>query len=707
MFLQRSLSRLIVRSVISSTSSPSSILLRNNYSSIVNNINGSTTKTNLNKINTIENKYSRFYSNRNEIIEEDGDEEVPPEPTNSVKKDKFIHETEKVVGLADKHEFQSETQKLLHIVTESLYTEKEVFVRELISNSSDAMEKVRHKQLMRQDIESPELPLEVQISTDDENKTLTIQDTGIGMSKEELIRNLGRIGYSGTSDFLKSLGDNPDKAALIGQFGVGFYSCFMAGHHIKVYSKSATPGSKGYLWESEGSGTYSISEAEGVTRGTKIIIHLKPNSYEYSKKATIESIVKKYSNFVGFPILLNGHSVNTIRPLWTLNKNAISEEEHKEFYQFLSKSYDTPSYKIHFSTDSPLQIRSLFYIPSQHMEKYGMGRMEPGVSLFSRKIVIQQKAKGLLPDWMRFVRGVVDSEDIPLNVSREHLQDNGLIQRISSVLVKRILKFLDEESRKDPTKYAQFIKEFGPFFKEGVITDFKYKEDIAKLLRFDTTHESQSTSLTEYVGRMKEKQNQIFYITAPTKQVALKSPYYEPFQMKGIEVLVINNTMDDFVLSNIGYFVDNKIVSVESKEADEYLQSIQEKKVETLSESEIAGFLKWITDSVGNKISHAKTTSRPISSPAIVVDHESASFRRMMKLMEPEKSHELPKQQIEFNTTHPIVLKLNQMRESNPHLATLVAEQIVDNAFIDAGLIEDSREMVPRLNQLLDSVLSK
>ncbi|GAM18900.1 hypothetical protein SAMD00019534_020750 [Acytostelium subglobosum LB1] len=661
---------------------------------------------------------NRFNELRNYSTEKNTNEDGEDKPERNILLEQDpIEETEKVVGMADTHQFQAETQKILHIVAESLYTEKEVFIRELVSNASDAIEKARHMQLLNQKIMNDDVPFEIRIATDEEKKTLIIQDTGIGMNKEELIRNLGRIGYSGTGEFIKNLGENPDKASIIGQFGVGFYSCFMVGHSIKVYSRGAAPGSKGYLWESDGAGSYSISEADGVSRGTKIIIHLKPNAYEYAKKATVEAVIKKYSNFVGFPIVLNGTPVNTIRPLWTLAKSQVTEEEHKEFYQFISKSFDVPTYRIHFSTDTPLSIRSLFYIPSQHVEKYGMGRMEPGVALFSRKVMIQQKAKGILPDWMRFVRGVVDSEDIPLNVSREHLQDNGLIQRISSVLVKRILKQLSDEAKNDPVRFDTFMAEFAGFFKEGIITDFKWKDEIAKILRFESSFlpeptadqptPNKNTSLEEYVKRMAPEQQYIFYVTVPSRTVALSSPYYEPFKAKGIEVFFLFNTLDDFVFSNIGHFGDKKIVSVESKEAQEFLAAGQEKQEDTLSQTEVSAFLQWITDTVGNKIAMAKPSTRSLSQPAIVVDHESATFRRMMKMMDPSKQHEIPKQQVEFSMNHPIVLKLNQVRTTDPAVAKLVAEQIVDNALVVAGLYEDSREMVPRLNQLLEQVLGK
>ncbi|EGC31718.1 TNF receptor-associated protein [Dictyostelium purpureum] len=670
------------------------LLLRsNNFKSINGQNSGVLVQKGLNQ--------KRLFSTQQQANQVEAEDEIAPDEV--IKAEEKIQENERVIGLSEKLNFQTETQKILHIVAESLYTEKEVFIRELISNSSDAMEKVRHAQLTKPElIEEGSIPFEIKISTDDDKKTLIIQDSGIGMTKEEMIKNLGNIGYSGSSEFLKKLGESQDKSSIIGQFGVGFYSCFMFTPNLLPLVQRVIFG------ESDGSGSYTISEADNVSRGTKIIIHLKPNSYEYSKKSTVENIIKKYSSFVGFPILLNGTAVNTIRPLWTLNKNAITEEDHKQFFQYLSKSYDTPSYHIHFSTDTPLSIRSIFYVPSQHMEKYGMGKMEPGVSLFSRKVLIQQKAKGILPDWLRFIRGVVDSEDIPLNVSREHLQDNGLIQRISSVLVKRILKNLSEEAKKDPAKYNNFIKEFGGFFKEGIITDFKWKDDISKLLRFETSDKADEIcSLEEYVSRMKPNQDHIFFVSVPNRTVGQLSPYYEPFKLKGIEVLFLYNQVDEFVLSQLGYFGDKKIVSVESKEAEEFLLSNQEKKDQTLSQADIDKFLSWVQEVAGEKVSTAKATTREISSPAIVIDHESATFRRMYKMLEPGKAMETTKQQVEFNMNNPIILKLHQQKDSNPLVAKLVIDQIVDNAFASAGLIEDNREMIPRINQLLETVLNK
>eukprot|EP01112_Ceratiomyxa_fruticulosa_P011539 TRINITY_DN3133_c0_g1_i1.p1 TRINITY_DN3133_c0_g1~~TRINITY_DN3133_c0_g1_i1.p1 ORF type:complete len:941 (+),score=292.23 TRINITY_DN3133_c0_g1_i1:359-2824(+) len=621
---------------------------------------------------------------------------------------------EVAIGESEKLDFQAETQKILNIVASSLYTEKEVFIRELISNCSDALEKLRHNQMTgeQKEVVDADLPLEVNIYSDEENKILIIQDSGVGMTKEELISNLGRIGHSGSAEFLKKISgsDVADKGAIIGQFGVGFYSCFMVANKVKVFSKAAAPGSKGYLWESDGSGTYTIREAEGVSRGTKIVIHLKDNAAEFSAPKSVENIIKKYSNFVAVPIKLNGDIVNTIKALWCLPKDKISEEEHKEFYHFIAKAYDTPAYRLHYSTDSPINIRSLLYFPSQHIEKYGMGRMESGVSLFCRKVLIQNKARGIFPEWLRFVKGVVDSEDLSLNISREHLQDSALVQKLSNVLTKRVLKYLDDEAKKDPVKYEKWFEDFGLFLKEGVCTDYKWKEDVAKLIRMDSSHKFEGdlkmTSLDEYLTRMKPGQKEIYYLCVPARDYALSSPYYEAFQDKNYEVLFLYNSIDEFVMTHLNDYKGKKLVSAETAKLD-----APEPKANTssdngvLSETQITELTNWMRETLSDKVTSVKETKRLSSSPAVIVDHESSSFRKMMKFMDPNRQVELPKQQLEINPKHPIIVKLAHAHKTHPNMAKAVAEQILDNALVAAGLVDDSRSMLPRLNRLLEMTL--
>ncbi|XP_049849359.1 TNF receptor-associated protein 1 homolog, mitochondrial-like [Schistocerca gregaria] len=630
--------------------------------------------------------------------------------------DELIKETEQVTGPEAKLEFQAETRKLLDIVARSLYSDKEVFVRELISNASDALEKARFLRLTGQYLSEPDLPLKVMISADGE-RTLTIQDTGIGMTKEELIEDLGRIGHSGTGEYLKIL-ESTQSSNLIGQFGVGFYSTFMVAKRIKVYSRSAKePDAKGYVWSSDGSGSYSVAEAEGVARGTKVIIELSEECEEYAKKQTIENVVKKYSNFVGFDIYLNGARVNTIKALWTMPPSQISEADHKEFYQFISHSHDSPIYHLHYSADSPINVRSIFYIPETHMEKYGLGILEPGVSLFARKVLIQAKCKGILPDWLRFIKGVVDSEDIPLNLSRELLQDSGLIKRLSNVLTRRILKYLDEESKLDEDKYMKFYHEYAQFLKQGICTDIKWKEDLAKLMRIESSKhpEGKYTSFEDYISNMPEKQLEIYYLCIPSRSYAETSPYFEAFQKRNVEVLFLYTNIDEFVMSNLAEYKGKKLVSIESSNASESIKQIgsveepesseQNGEDRKLTGEEFTNFANWLRETLVTRVTTVVETSRLSSFPAVVVDHESAAFRRMMKMVDPSHAPTTPKVQLQINPSHPIIVKLNSIRNVDPELARDVSEQIMDNAMIQAGLLDDNRSMVPRLVKILDRAL--
>jgi len=626
--------------------------------------------------------------------------------------DVLIQENETLIGAQSTREFQAETKKILDIVARSLYSDKEVFIRELISNASDALEKVRHLLSTSKDVSDPELPLEISISVDETKKTFTIQDTGIGMTKEELQQNLGKIGFSGTGEFAKVLDDKEKASALIGQFGVGFYSAFMVGHRIKVYSKSyKEEGQQGHCWDSDGTGTYTVAQAEPVSRGTKIIVSLRQDSEEFSVKKTVENIIKTYSNFVGFKINLNGKQVNTVSAIWVKSPKDITFEEHKEFYQFIAKAHDAPRYTLHFMTDMPLQLKAIFYVPETHMEKYAMGRQEIGVSLFSRKVMIQNKCKGLLPDWLRFIKGIVDSEDVPLNISREHLQDSALIKRLSGVLTRRLVKFMEKEMQSNTEKYDKFYKEFAQFLKEGVCTDYVHKEEIAKLLRVESSHvpAGSLTTLDEYCERMPKEQTEIYYLIIPSRGFAEQSPYYESFKERDVEVLFMYDTrMDDFVLSNLAEFRGKKLKTIESSTAaGDFKPSDKKDVAEGLSPTEFKEFAKWIKDVLPEKLTTVTETDRLTSTPMIVVDHESATFRRMMKAVDPQNIPELPRQQIQVNSKHPIIVGINQLRGKQESLARDAIEQVFDNALIQAGLIDDGRSMVGRITKLVQYAVDK
>ncbi|CBJ25492.1 heat shock protein Hsp90 [Ectocarpus siliculosus] len=639
----------------------------------------------------------------------------------------------------EKLEFQAETRQLLDIVTHSIYTDKEVFLRELISNASDAMEKLRHLQVVGEAIEEGSAPSEIMIATDEKEKTITIQDTGIGMTREELKLNLGTIARSGSKSFLKELneaagdgkdGDSPSGAleGIIGQFGVGFYSAFMVGDTVTVHTRSARDGSRS-VWTSDGSGEFVVKEAEAVAegeeempRGCKIVVKLRDGCEEYATQARVEEVVQKYSNFVGVPIKLNGEEVNTVEAIWMKSPSEVEDAKYDEFYKFIAKAYDEPLTKLHFRTDAPIELKALFFFPSYHTEKFGMARLEPGVSLYSRKVLIEAKCPDLLPEWLRFVKGVVDSEDLPLSLSREKPQDTALLGKIGGVLTKKIIRFLQEMMRKEPEKYrTQFFAEFGAFLKEGVCQDFTHQGEIAKLLYFESNkgEKDELCSLDEYVSRCTPEQKEIYYLCAPNRELAMASPYYEAFGDSGREILFVYNTIDDFVMNNLKTYAGRPIKSAEAEDIelggdDAAAKDSDEEEDRTavagLTSEDAEDLCSWLKESaLPERVFEAKVTTRLKDSPAIISSHESAALRRMMRMIEQQNSGSaaaLPKQKVEINPKHPLMTKLHVIKTSNPLLAQMIAEQVFDNALVAAGLMDDSRVMLPRVNDLMAKVLA-
>lgn len=659
---------------------------------------------------------------------------APGEEGEKKKQKKLIEETEKVKGTATKHGFQTETKQLLDIVARSLYTEKEIFIRELISNASDALEKLRHVRLTAAaDLEPSDVEPMIMLSVDDEKKTFTIQDTGIGMNKEELMSHLGTIARSGSKAFMQKLNEGKvaSEAAeqIIGQFGVGFYSVFMCATKVKVYSRSALKGSTGYLWESDGSGDYSLSEADNVAIGTKVIANLKDVESQFASQNVIERIIKKYSNFIGFPITLNGDRVNTVEALWRKEAKKVTEEEHEQFFKFISNGWEKPMYKLHYKVDAPISINSLFYVGQSHSEKYGVARLEPNVNLYCRKVLIKAKAKDVIPEWLRFIHGVVDSEDLPLNISRESTQDSAQIRKLNGVLTSRLIKWFDENSKKDPSQYDKFFKEFGNFIKEGACMDAVHRPDIAKLLRFESSKKEKGelVSFDEYIERMPEGQEKIYFLFHPSRETALTSPYYEQFKKKGIEVLFLHGNIDEYVMTHVEQYKKHRLYSIENPDLDlDKIKATEEAKeeavkdmddilVKELSDPQCKKLSEWLMRTLPEKLFDAKATTRLSSSPAVVVTgHEQASLHRMMKqmsLMQGKSTSDSPlmKQNLEFNPKHVIIKKLYWLSRRNDPAsisrAKHMAEQVFDNALIAAGLLEDPRAMLGRLNKLLESAL--
>ena len=608
------------------------------------------------------------------------------------------------------HHFQAEIQQLLNIVIHSLYTDKEIFVRELISNSSDACEKLRFRQSSGSAVYQPELASTISVATDDKAGTITITDTGLGMTHGELVENLGTIAHSGTKAFLKQLAEDkkPD-VGLIGQFGVGFYSAFMVAKKVTVLSRSFAPEESGWQWTSEGMGGYELAPAADLPRGTKITLELKDDAKDFAQESSVERIIQRYSSFVPFPIELNGKRLNTVQAIWARNKNEIKEEEYNEFYTFVGHDHDKPLFRLHFTADAPLAIQALLFVPSRNFETLGMGRLDSEVNLYCRKVLIQAKAKGLFPEWLRFLKGVVDSEDLPLNISRETMQDTSLMQKLNKVLTSRFLKFLDEQSEKEAAAYEKFYAEYQRFLKEGVVTDFTHKEALGKLLRFEssTTEKGKLTSLADYVKRMASEQKEIYCLLTANRAAAEASPYFEVFRERKYEVLFLYDAWDEFVIEHLHTFEGKTLKLAEKAELD----LSDAKKDGALSEEAAKALAQWLKESLGDKVGEVRTSKRLVDSPAVVVDADkfmTASMRRMMKAMRQDQTEDAPvKHDLEINPAHPLVTRLEAMRQKDSALAVSVAEQMLDNARVAAGLLEDPRAMLTRLNQLLERVLAK
>ena len=620
---------------------------------------------------------------------------------------------------ATTHEFQAETKKLLDIVINSLYTERDVFIRELISNGADALEKYRHESLTRdqEDLFDSHVPLEISIDLDEENKELTITDTGIGMTGEELVANLGTIAHSGSNSFLADLAEAARKdVSLIGQFGVGFYSAFMAGSKVRVQSRS-WDGTEGHEWVSDGTGSFEISECPGLHRGTKIIISLKEGCEDYAKKWKVESIIKQYSSFVPFPIKLEGDTVNTVQALWARNKSEISDDEYLEFYKFIANAADDPLYRLHFSTDAPLSINSLLFVPKENFEIMGFGRVSPGVNLYCQRILIDQHSESILPEWLRFLKGVVDSEDLPLNISRQALQDNALVAKIKRVLTKRFLKFLAEEAKKDEESYLKFWETFGIYLKEGVASDFEYRTELGKLLRFESSKSKESTpvGLDEYLLRMSPDQEEIYYINGSSRAAIEAGPYVEMFRKKDIEIIYTTEPIDDFVLSHLAEYEGKKFVSADRadlslEDKSESTEEGQEKSAQQLDDKKSEELISWLKKTLNDKVADVSKSSRLVESPAMIVNPDgymTSSMERVMAAGRMEKglTGEISKKNLEINTANTLICRLAELIDSDEMFAAEVALQIYDNAMIQAGLSVDPQEMVERNYRILQKAV--
>jgi HSP90 family molecular chaperone len=616
------------------------------------------------------------------------------------------------------YEFKAETKKLLDIVINSLYTERDVFVRELISNSADALEKFRHESLTASEPFDGHLPLEISIDLDEENNRFTITDTGIGMTRSELENNLGTIAHSGSSSYLAELVEAAKKdVSLIGQFGVGFYASFMVGNRVRVQSRSWDK-SEGHEWVSDGTGSFTITEMEGLRRGTKIIVELKDDAKEYASKWKVESVIKQYSSFVSFPIKIDNETVNTVQAIWTKGRSEISDEEYTDFYKFIANASTDPQYRLHFSADAPLAINALLFVPEENFEVFGFGKVDPGVNLYCQRILIDQHSKNILPEWLRFLKGVVDSEDLPLNISRQALQDNALVAKLRRVITKRFLKYLDEQAKSDPEKYQKFWSTFGLYLKEGATSDYEYQKELGKLLRFESSKSEAGKviSLADYLLRIKPDQEEMYFINGPSREAIEAGPYVEMFKEKDIEIIYTLEPIDDFVLNHLGEFEGKKLVSADGADLSAFKEDQDsETKEDHESDEKLAGeglekLTSWMQEVLVDSISEVVVSKRLVDSPAMIVNpdgHMSSSMERIMAASRQE--HGIPgmgksKKKLEINPGNALIKRLAELQKSDADFAGQVARQIHDNAMIQAGLLVDPLEMVERNYRILDRV---
>jgi len=622
----------------------------------------------------------------------------------------------------EKRGFQAEVKQLLRLVTHSLYSNKEIFLRELISNASDACDKLRFEALSNKDLYESEPELGIRVSFDKEASTVTISDNGIGMSREEVIEHIGTIAKSGTREFLGKLtGDQAKDANLIGQFGVGFYSAFVVADKVTLITRRAgLPASEAVRWESDGEGDYTLEAVEKSGRGTDVILHLRSEESDFLSGYKLREIIRRYSDHILIPIRMpkeawdaekgaastssEDETVNQASALWARSKSEITQEQYDEFYKHVAHDFEAPLAHTHARVEGRHEYTVLLYLPARAPFDLWDRDHRRGLKLYVRRVFIMDDAEHLSPTYLRFVRGVIDSSDLPLNVSREILQESKDVEAIRAGVVKRVLSMLDDLAENDKAKFQTFWDAFGRVLKEGIGEDTANRERIAKLLRFATTQantEKQEVSLDEYIARMKHGQNVIYYVTADTFNAAKNSPHLEVFRKKGIEVLLLSDRVDEWVMSSLTEYEGKKLESVAKGDLDLGALADEQDAKTKQDAGELKGLVDAIKQSLGERIKDARVTNRLTESPACLVADKndmSANLERLLKAA----GHEVPgsKPILEINPEHPLVLRLKEEvgKERFADWSSILFEQAL---LAEGGALEDPGAFVKRLNQLM------
>ncbi|MBA3532476.1 MAG: molecular chaperone HtpG [Ardenticatenales bacterium] len=618
---------------------------------------------------------------------------------------------------AQSYEFRAEIQQLLHILVHSLYTEQEIFLRELISNASDALNRFQFEMLTRQadEIVDPEAELAIRVTTDEEGRTLTISDSGIGLTREEMIENLGTIARSGAATFLRALQEKPAAASeIIGQFGVGFYAVFMVADRVEVISRSFRPDAEPVRWISTGGNEYEIAPAEKESRGTDIIVHLKEEAAEFARPWRAENIIKKHSNFVAFPVYLNDKQANERTALWRQTPRTVTEEEYQGFYKQLTMDFEPPLLHVHLSAEVPNDLHAILFIPPKR--ERGILRMgqEEGLKLYSRKVLIQERTKELLPAYFRFVEGVVDSEDLPLNISRETVQSNRIMAQLKRALTDKLHKELERLAEEKPESYEQFWEQFGPFLKEGIATDFGARTELASLLRFHSSalEDEGVTSLKAAKERMAEGQEAIYYVLGEDLRSVRRSPHLDSFRARTMEVLFLVDPIDSFMISNLREFDGTPIRNVDDPEMElPPLPDEEERQVEAAPEETFHALLERAKAVLGERVTDVRESKRLTDSPvrlAVTDESFNPEMDRVRRMMREQQPYAVPKRALELNRSHPLIRNLATLAESSQAsgevspLLDAGIEQLYESALLLEGLHPNPAEMVPRIQQLLE-----
>ena len=608
--------------------------------------------------------------------------------------------------------FKAETRQLLDILIHSLYTEREVFLRELISNASDALTRMSFEMLTNRNVLDPEAELGIWIKTDKTQNTLTIRDNGIGMTQDEMVENLGTIAHSGAKAFLDvAQKDNAHISDIIGQFGVGFYSAFMVAESIRVVSRSYQLDSRAFVWSSDGSDTYTVEPAEKNERGTDVIIKLKSDASEFTETHRLEEIIKKHSDFIPYPIYLEGHEgqVNLQTALWRQQPRQVEAEKYDDFYKQFTLDVESPITHAHLVVDAPLQVYALLYIPSTPERNIFSPRKQDGLKLYARKVLIQEYCQTLLPEYLRYVQGVVDSEDIPLNVSRESIQSNRAMSQIKKLVTSKVIDSLKSLAQEKPEEYEKFWKNFGRSIREGIAAEPEDYETLLPLLRFHAINTPQKwLSLDDYVQGMKEGQDKIYYILGDDERSIISSPHLEVFRHQGYDVLLMADPLDPFMLIRLDEYKKFKLANVSREDLKMPDEANEEQKAsESMPDEDINKVIARFKAQLGSKVSEVRTTERLVESPARLVDKEGTLNPEMQRVYQMlNREFDTPQKILEINPRHAIIKHFSHLTEDDA-LSGLVIDQIYEDALLSEGLHPDPASMITRIQQFIEAALAE